>query len=233
MSHRLTSFKGPSTPTSSPVQQRQPNNPPPSPSRPTESTYHRKTRTLLQELRALTETWDDLVLMDGLKAAKGLVDTRTDLDNALSITPNQLPRSHIVGPKLDIMETRIAELDAVVTKLERQFRKMCSVIENLEALVIDAHKNKGPTWVQQEPLWVTWSLEKFATSISEILVSYHRSLENHRVLVDTLRCHSVSFEDSRDALSNWAQQSWLEDSGWDAKWEDICAIEVERWSAAR
>jgi len=47
------------------------------------------------------------------------------------------------------------------TEQERQFRKMCSVIENLEALVIDAHKNKGPTWVQQEPLWVTWSLEKF------------------------------------------------------------------------
>lgn len=80
MSSRLASFKGPSTPTSSPVQQRQSSSAPPSPAKVTESTYHRKLRTLLQELRSSTETWDDLVLIDGLKAAKGLVDTRTELE---------------------------------------------------------------------------------------------------------------------------------------------------------
>ncbi|KAF5372957.1 hypothetical protein D9758_001689 [Tetrapyrgos nigripes] len=233
MSHRLASFKGPSTPTSSPVHQKQPASASSSPSKPTESTYHRKTRTLLQELRSLTETWDDLVLMDGLKAAKSLVDTRTDLDNTLSITPNRLPRSHVVGQKLEAMEKRVAELDAVIMKLERQFRKICAVVENLEALVIDAHKNKGASWVQKEPLWVTWSLEKFATSVSEILVPYHRSLDDHRSLVNTLRCHSVPFEESRNAIAAWAQQPWLEDLGWDTKWEDICAAEVDRWNASR
>lgn len=75
---RLASFKGPSTPTSSPVQAKQPATS--SPSRLIESTYHRKVRTLLQELRAVTETWDDIVLIDGLKAAKSLVDARTDLE---------------------------------------------------------------------------------------------------------------------------------------------------------
>ena len=79
MSGRLASFRGPSTPTSSPAQHR-PQNPPGSPSRATESTYHRKTRTLLQELRAITDTWEDLVLLDGLKAVQELVDTRTDLE---------------------------------------------------------------------------------------------------------------------------------------------------------
>lgn len=76
---RLASFRGPSTPSSSPVQHKQQNSPA-SPSRLAESTYHRKIRTLLQELRTITETWDDLVLLDGLKAAKSLVDTRTDLE---------------------------------------------------------------------------------------------------------------------------------------------------------
>lgn len=76
---RLASFKGPSTPSSSPVAKQQPKSPG-SPSRPIESTYHRKTRTALQELRAITETWDDLVLIDGLKAARSLVDARTDLE---------------------------------------------------------------------------------------------------------------------------------------------------------
>lgn len=79
MSGRLGSFRGPSTPTSSPAQHK-PQNPPASPSRLTESTFHRKTRTLLQELRSITETWEDLVLIDGLKAARELVDTRTDLE---------------------------------------------------------------------------------------------------------------------------------------------------------
>jgi hypothetical protein len=73
---RLASFRGPSTPSASPVQSKQPS----SPSRITESTYHRKLRTLLQELRSITQTWDDLVLVDGLKAATNLVDTRTDLE---------------------------------------------------------------------------------------------------------------------------------------------------------
>lgn len=82
MSGRLASFRGPSTPTSSPVQ-RQPTTPK-SPARPTESTYHRKLRACLLELRGITETWDDLVLVDGLKAAKSLVDTRTELEYALT-----------------------------------------------------------------------------------------------------------------------------------------------------
>jgi hypothetical protein len=76
---RLASFRGPSTPSATPVQSRQPSSPS-SPLRLTESTYHRKVRTLLQELRFITQTWDDLVLVDGLKAATGLVDTRTDLE---------------------------------------------------------------------------------------------------------------------------------------------------------
>ena len=79
MSGRLASFRGPSTPSSSPAQHKAPSIPP-SPSRLTESTFHRKTRTLLQELRSITQTWDDLVLIDGLKAAQELVDARTDLE---------------------------------------------------------------------------------------------------------------------------------------------------------
>lgn len=82
MSSRLASFKGPSTPTSSPVQQRKASTAPPSPAKAIESTYHRKLRTLLQELRTATETWDALVLDDGLTAAKSLVDTRTELECA-------------------------------------------------------------------------------------------------------------------------------------------------------
>lgn len=80
MSKRLASFHGPSTPTSSPVQFKQPPTTPSSPSRNTESTYHRKVRTLLQEVRTITRTWDELVKVDGLKAVTNLTDARTDLE---------------------------------------------------------------------------------------------------------------------------------------------------------
>ncbi|KAK0445482.1 hypothetical protein EV421DRAFT_1902439 [Armillaria borealis] len=216
MSGRLASFRGPSTPTSSPVQ-RQPTTPK-SPARPTESTYHRKLRAYLLELRGITETWDDLVLVDGLKAAKSLVDTRTELDNALSLIPDRRPRTRIVGPKLLIMDKRISELDAVIAKLQKQFRKM--------------NTNKGWQWVQHEPLWVTWSLNKFVTSIPDILPAYHRELTTHKELVDALRSHSASFDDSRNAITKWTEQPWIEVSGWEAKWEDVCAAEIDRWEGS-
>jgi hypothetical protein len=92
MSGRLASFRGPSTPTSSPVRSqpipssKNARSPPPSsltphsPKQVTESTYHRKLRQLLQELQKIAGTWDDLVLHDGLRAVKGLVDARTELE---------------------------------------------------------------------------------------------------------------------------------------------------------
>ncbi|KAF8213717.1 hypothetical protein K438DRAFT_1565385 [Mycena galopus ATCC 62051] len=235
MSSRLASFKGPSTPSPSPVAAKQNTKSPgpSSPSRSIESTYHRKTRTALQELRAITETWDDLVLLDGLKAARSLVDTRTDLDNALQLVSDGQPRTRLVGPKLTVMDKRIAELDAVTAKLRKQFRRMNTVIDGLDALLIEAHKTKGWAWVSEEPLWVTWPLEKFVSSIPTLLTPYHRSLHTHLELVDILRSHSVSFEDARDALAKWAEQPWLEDDGWEAVWEDLCFAEVERWDVSK
>ncbi|KAF8831671.1 hypothetical protein HHX47_DHR1000719 [Lentinula edodes] len=221
MSSRLASFKGPSTPTSSPVQQRQANSSaPPSPARIVESTYHRKLRTLLQELRSTTETWDDIVLIDGLKAAKSLVDTRTELD--LDET-GDIPHL-IVNVKMLMMYAQ-----------QKQFRKMNTIVESLDALVIEAHKNKGWQWVEKEPLWTTWPLEKFGSGyvvsrVPEILVPYHRALSGHIALVNILKSHSISFDESRDAILKWAEQPWLEEHGWDAGWEDLCSVEIDRWN---
>ncbi|CAA7267930.1 unnamed protein product [Cyclocybe aegerita] len=228
MSSRLASFRGPSTPTSSPAQQKAPNSPA-SPSRQAESTFHRKTRTLLQELRSVTEIWDDLVLLDGLKAARELVDTRTDLENTLKLISDGKPRTHLVGPKLAIMDSCIARLDSVLSKLQKQFQRMNNIIDNLESLLVEAHKAKGCEWVQEEPLWTTWSLEKFVTRIPAVIPPYHRSLALHVELVDKLRPHSLTFEDSRNIIKQWAEQPWLQDDGWAAAWEDLCEAEVERW----
>ncbi|KAF9052710.1 hypothetical protein BJ165DRAFT_1523478 [Panaeolus papilionaceus] len=229
MSGRLASFRGPSTPTASPVSYKQQQDSPASPSRQTESTIHRKTRTLLQELRSAADTWDDLVLIDGVKAVQELIDTRTDLENALRLVPDRKPRQQVVTPKLATMDECIARLDAVLSKLQKQFHKMNRAIDTLELLLQDAYKTKGWEWVQSEPLWMTWPLEKFVTEIPRLLPAYHRSLDLHTQLVVRLRPHSIKFEESRKVLDKWMEQPWLQEDGWDNRWEDICGVEVERW----
>ncbi|KAN0075350.1 hypothetical protein V8E55_011373 [Tylopilus felleus] len=233
MSKRLASFKGPSTPASSPVlQPTQPVIPPSSPSRLSESTFHRRLRTLLQELRSTSQTWDHIVLLDGLNAARTLVDTRTELDNTLALLPpNSQPRSEIVGPKLAITDKSIAQLDATAAKLQKLLRRVSAVLDNLEALYHEAQKAKGTRWCQEEALWVSWPLEKFVTSIADVEPPYHRSLVLIKDLIDRLRSHSVTFEASRDAISQWVEQPYLAEDGWEAKWEDLCAVEIERWDA--
>ncbi len=64
-----------------------------------------------------------------------------------------------------------------------------------------------------------------------ILIPYHRSLEMHVELVDVLRSHSVSFEVSREAISKWVAQPYLEEGSWDAQWEDLCEAEIDRWDS--
>jgi len=235
MSGRLASFRGPSSPSPSTVARAKNPSAPNSPSnsRSSESPFHRKLRTSLQEIRKVAETWDDIVCIDGVRAAKALIDARTNLDNALAQVPTDTPpRSRIVGPQIEIMEQSISELDAILAKLQKQFRKLSILVDNIELLVFEAHKAKGWNWVHEEPMWVTWPLEKFATSIPAILTPYHRSLHMHVEIIDTLRSHNVSFDVSKDALNRWMAQSWLQEDGWEAAWDDLCTVEVERWDSA-
>ena len=67
--------------------------------------------------------------------------------------------------------------------------------------------------------------------MSDILWPYWRSLELHVELLDTLRTHDVSFETPRKAANAWVEQPCLEDDSWDAKWEDLCEVEVDRWDS--
>lgn len=68
-------------------------------------------------------------------------------------------------------------------------------------------------------------------SIPSVLPAYNRSLHECKNIVDTLRSHTTTFEVSRDAISRWVEQPWLEEFGWDANWEELCAAEVEKWDS--
>ncbi|KAI0361946.1 hypothetical protein OH77DRAFT_1416133 [Trametes cingulata] len=232
MSSRLASFRGPSTPSSSPVAARQPTTPS-SPSRFSELPHHRTLRSQLLELRNIAYEWDERVSGQGLKAASSLVDARTELDNELAmLSVGRQPAYPIVLEKLRFMETCIEDLHEVIKRLDKLFQKMVKIIKSLEILLHEVHKTKGWKFVE-EPLWVTWSLEKFVTKLPYILKPYRRSLEMHIDLVEDLRPHDVTFEESRRIIAEWQAQPHLAQGGWDAIWEDICAVEVDRWNSPR
>ncbi|KAI0747983.1 hypothetical protein C8Q80DRAFT_706915 [Daedaleopsis nitida] len=232
MSGRLASFRGPSTPSSSPISVRQQNTPA-SPSRLTELPHHRTLRTQLLELRNIAYEWDERVSGQGLKAVSSLVNARTELDNDLALIPEgRQPTYPIVLERLRFMESCIEDLHEVVRRLDKLFQKMVKIIRGLEVLLREVHKTKGWKFAQ-EPLWVTWSLEKFVTKLPYILKPYRRSLEMHLDLVEQLRPHDVTFDESRQIVALWQAQPHLAQGGWDAIWEDICTVEVDRWTAPR
>jgi len=116
----------------------------------------------------------------------------------------------------------------------------------MELVLFEAHRTKGWQWVE-EPLWTSWSLHRFGTGVNlsvlslpahfhlsvtaipRIVRAYHRSYHMHSEIVETLQPHSVSFETSRQVINRWVAQQHLEETSWDAEWEDLCQVEVDRW----
>jgi hypothetical protein len=98
--------------------------------------------------------------------------------NALAMVPaDTQPGSIMVSPKLDVMDECITLLDSILIKLVRWclsynlittnlcqsklLRRMSTVLDNMEALMFEAERLKGFQWCHEEPLWVSWPIEKF------------------------------------------------------------------------
>lgn len=126
--------------------------------------------------------------------------------------------------------------------------RLSSAVDKMELVLFEAHRTKGWQWVEEEPLWTSWSLHKFGmspdqvypsctcslspppvTTIPQIVRAYHRSYHMHSEIIEVLRPHSVSFETSRQEINRWVAQPYLEETSWDAEWEDLCQVEVDRW----
>lgn len=57
--------------------------PPQSPLRPTETTHHRMLKLVIGEIKNVIRTWDEIVILEGFKAAKGCVDESTEMESVL------------------------------------------------------------------------------------------------------------------------------------------------------
>lgn len=54
-----------------------------SPPRPTETTHHRMLKLVIGEIKNVIRTWDEIVILEGFKAAKGCVDESTEMESVL------------------------------------------------------------------------------------------------------------------------------------------------------
>jgi hypothetical protein len=53
-----------------------------------------------------------------------------------------------------------------VVHQRKQFHRMHLIIDGMEQLLFESYKNKGLKWTREEPMWATWSLEKFGMVVS-------------------------------------------------------------------
>lgn len=51
-----------------------------SPLRPTETTHHRMLKLVIGEIKNVIRNWDEIVILEGFKSAKGCVDESTEME---------------------------------------------------------------------------------------------------------------------------------------------------------
>lgn len=69
------------------------------------------------------------------------------------------------------------------------FRRMNTVIDTMESLLIEAQKTKGWRWVDEEPMWLTWSLEKFGKGVYAVMLPTIQPPHQSRHL--PVYCHPI------------------------------------------
>lgn len=76
---RLASLKGPSSPSPTPI--KAPLSPKSTGPSYDPTPFHRKIRLILIEFEKALRDWEQVVLVDGIKAGKGCVDSKTELES--------------------------------------------------------------------------------------------------------------------------------------------------------
>ncbi|KZO99431.1 hypothetical protein CALVIDRAFT_561291 [Calocera viscosa TUFC12733] len=244
---RLASLHGPSIPSSNPVSPQSTSSPssrrtpkrissraspaPESPQlAPAESPFHRKLRSTLRDIAGYVESWNELALGEGLRAAKGVVDNGTELDNAL--VTNADHRSFIATPKIRAINAHLKTLDGLPTKFNKLFRQIVASVDALESLVVSTAAARGPLFLQT-PVWLTWTPENFLNAVLPLPRRYHQSLITMQECVVKLKDPDIAWEEGRDVVRAWAAQRELQAGGVQMGWKElneVLEVEVRGWN---
>ncbi|RSH92617.1 hypothetical protein EHS25_008062 [Saitozyma podzolica] len=171
-------------------------------------------KLVITEIKSTVRTWDELVAVDGIKAVKGIVDEGTTMERKTPLTPH-----------LDALYAHRSALQAVLTKLQKALNKLAMLVDQAEKVYFEAYRVQWPGL--NEPLWVTWTLERFVDSIPPLLSMHDSHLTTLRNLSSTIASPQTSFDNAKLALERWRDLS-IGGERWEGvrEWEDIVGLEM-------
>lgn len=173
----------------------------------------------------LFKTWDEVVLVDGLKAGKGCIDEATEMDNIIQMEETEA-RPSVLKHYTKLQQNRAA-LDGVLVKLDKLLLKLNMLIDQAEKIYFEAFTKLGWEFVAEEPLWLTWTLQYFINSLPRLFTVHNQHLATLTGLAEELKSSETSFDDARLTLEAWR------DFGYGGEryhlvreWEELVEIET-------
>ncbi|WVN85632.1 uncharacterized protein L203_100781 [Cryptococcus depauperatus CBS 7841] len=196
-----------------------------SPSKQSETTHHRMLKLVVKEVQNTIKTWDELIILDGFKAAKGCVDESTEMDNILELE-DRLEREEI-GSHLAALYRHRAVLQATMRKLDANLDKLTQLADQAEKILFGAYQRESDEFVFDEPLWTTWTLEHFINSIASLISSHTQHLSQLSILASRILDPETTFKDAKVTLESWRDLSSGGDR-WESvrEWEELMEIEM-------
>ncbi|SPO23799.1 uncharacterized protein UTRI_03672_B [Ustilago trichophora] len=179
-----------------------------------------------------------------------------DKRRAMALDPKQA-HDPVLGPG-GLRESRIADaisrieaahdgLAVVIDRLSKALNKLTTASDSLRSMLEEASQRKGLEFAFQEPLWVTWSLDRFVERTSDLTTQYRISTQHLQLLLPILvqsgeppaSASSPSSEgaeerrskERRGAYEAWISLPYLETRGSQSLvgLEALCEVEVGRW----
>ncbi|PVF99822.1 hypothetical protein CPB86DRAFT_261923 [Serendipita vermifera] len=198
-----------------------------------ESPFHKSFRQIIQEIRSVAKSWDDLIKGQSFKAAKELVDARTTIGNEITLNSHDgsWPHKVIVGPQMAIIDEKISILDDLSVKLQSYFDRLTQILSSLEQLHLQRVNEiyslalniriipKLTTGLDPESPHSpqsTWSSSQLVQLFDTcILPFYLRSLHCHSQIIRLLKKNDLEWETARGLLTTlregsngWTSMAW-------------------------
>jgi len=188
--------------------------------------------------------WDELV-GDGWKAAKGLIDEHTEIDNILAIPEG--PSRPPITPHYTTYQSHLSALESINSKLQKQLQKFRLLSDTACTLLFEAVRLRDPEFALVDRLWVdtgTWTLEHFVESMQDLPTLHASHLAQIITLTSTIThpngtsntsapaANTDIFELQRSALQLYADATTRSELHfWREEWLELVGLEIGGWES--
>lgn len=174
-----------------------------------ETPAHRRLRELLADAVREATAWEEAHTLDGLEYATEAKSAWEQVGAAVGRAPVELVAA------LQTIDGACARLDGVCARMARHAKKLCAASDAARALVVEVGARRADA-AFREPMWATWTLERFAVALGSLALQYAVSGAHVARAVDVLagRAGGAPAPDAaRAALAEYVALPHLHPSG--------------------